>query len=466
MSLLKHDSSRATPCLVKGRAVPTMGKPLLGPQTKFTTLSSAARGRGSLFLSCSHLLAHSMGLCYTFWCWEELRGRWEQGRHKEGLMSRAPLHALIWSREQRLYELYTQGQLGQRFRPAEEAAWLAWLREVSSFAFHGPGGSLDVYLERRPRGGVYWYAYHTSQGRTRKRYLGRTENLSLAHLEETARALLREQKPAQALDQGMLLLSGRLAPPRLPKALVEREHLLATLDGALATPLTLLCAPAGFGKTTLLSAWASRHTAQVAWLSLDELDNTPTRFWVSLITALRCCEKCTPNVGETTMALLQSPQPPPPTTILTVLLHELESREAHPVLIVLILDDYQVIEEQAIHEGMSFFLEHLPAQVHVILASRVEPDLPLARWRMRGQLTAIRADELRFREVEASQYLGQMLSPPLSEEEVRRLMSRTEGWIAGLHLAALTLQKREDRAAFLQAFTGSQRYLLDYVQEE
>ena len=381
-------------------------------------------------------------------------------------MPRVPLHALTWSREQNLYELYTQGQLKLRFRPAEEAAWLAWLGSVSSFAFHSPGGSLNVYLERRPRGGVYWYAYHTSQGRTRKRYLGRTETLSLARLEEIAQTLLREQQPAQALERGMLVLSGRLAPPRLPNALVERERLLICLDGALSNPLTLLCAPAGFGKTTLLSAWASRHTAQVAWLSLDELDTSPTRFWVSLIAALRRCERDAPSLGETAVALLQSPQPPPLTTILTVLLHELESREAHPVLIALILDDYQVIEEQAIHEGMSFFLEHLPAHLHVILASRVEPDLPLARWRMRGQLTEIRADELRFREVEASQYLGQMLSPPLSEEEVRRLMSRTEGWIAGLHLAALTLQKREDRAAFLQAFTGSQRYLLDYVQEE
>ena len=175
-------------------------------------------------------------------------------------MSRAPLHALIWSREQRLYELYRQGQLKQRFRPAEEAAWLAWLGSATSFAFHSPGGSLNVYQERRPRGGAYWYAYHTSRGRTRKRYLGRTENLSLAHLEETARALLREQKPAQALDQGMLLLSGRLAPPRLPNALVERERLLSALDGALFTPLTLLSAPAGFGKTTLLATWASRHT--------------------------------------------------------------------------------------------------------------------------------------------------------------------------------------------------------------
>ena len=132
----------------------------------------------------------------------------------------------------------------------------------------------------------------------------------------------------------------------------------------------------------------------------------------------------------------------------------------------LIVDDYQVISDPAIHESLSLFLEYLPAHLHLILSSRVDPDLPLARWRVRGQLTEIRADDLRFREAEASHYLRQMLSPPLSEEEVRQLLSRTEGWITGLHLAALALQKREDRAAFLQAFTGSQRYLLDYVQED
>src|ERR1051326_8597141 len=120
-------------------------------------------------------------------------------------MSRTPLHALTWSEEQRLYELHTQDRLEQRFQPTDEAAWQSWLREVPSFAFHSPAGSLNVYLERRPRGGAYWYAYHTSQGRTRKRYLGRTEALSLAHLEETARSLWREQPP-QAFDQGMLVL--------------------------------------------------------------------------------------------------------------------------------------------------------------------------------------------------------------------------------------------------------------------
>src|SRR5258708_5462728 len=157
-------------------------------------------------------------------------------------MSRLPFHALIWSDEQRLYELYTQGQLRLRVRPAEEAAWLACLREAISFAFHGKGGSLNVYLEQRPRGGAYWYAYETTEGRTRKRYLGQTESLSLARLEETARSLLHAQQPATPTEQGMMLLSSRLAPPRLPNALVERERLLTALDEALSTPLTLLSA--------------------------------------------------------------------------------------------------------------------------------------------------------------------------------------------------------------------------------
>jgi LuxR family maltose regulon positive regulatory protein len=381
-------------------------------------------------------------------------------------MSRAPLHALIWSAEQHLYGLYTRGQLKLRFRPAEEAAWLAWLREVSSFAFHGKEGSLNVYLEQRPRGGAYWYAYHTTEGRTRKRYLGQTESLKLSRLEETARSLLHAHEGATTTGQGMLLLSSQLAPPRLPNALVERERLLTALDEALSTPLTLLSASAGWGKTTLISVWAHRQKTRVAWLSLDELDNSPTRFWVGLIAALRRCPDLPSNFGESVVAQLQSPQPPPLSSCLSVLLHELEREPPHPAPLVLILDDYQVIEEPVIHQGMVFFLEHLPAHLHLILSSRVDPDLPLARLRAHGQLTEIRADELRFQEGEASQFLDKMLSPPLSKEELQRLVSRTEGWVAGLHLVALTVQKREDRAAYLETLTGSQRYLLDYVQED
>ncbi len=381
-------------------------------------------------------------------------------------MGRTPLHALTWCKEQRVYELYTQGQLEQCFQPTEEAAWLAWLHGVSSFAFHGTKGSLNVFLEQRPRGGAYWYAYQTREGRTRKRYLGRTETLSLSRLEEMAQALLHGAQPAQTREQETPVLSARVSAPRLPGTLVRRERLLSALDEALVTPLTLLSAPAGFGKTTLLADWVRRQKTQVAWLSLDELDSSPSRFWVALIAALRRCPVLASDFGKTVQALIESPQPPPLSTTLTALLHELESREAHPAPIVLIIDDYQFIEDPAIHESLKLFLEHLPAHLHLILSSRVDPDLPLARLRVRGQLSEIRADELRFREVEANRYLGQMLSPMLSAEEVSQLLNRTEGWIAGLQLVTLTMQKRVDRAAFLKTLTGSQRYLLDYVQEE
>src|SRR6266700_6776995 len=428
--------------------------------------SEAAARADQIITTRGTLLASEPPLWYTSWCWEELRNRWEQCRCREGPVSRLPFHALIWAEEQCIYELYTRGQLKLRFRPAEEAAWLAWLGSVSSFAFHGKGGSLNVYLEKRPRGGAYWYAYHTKEGRTRKRYLGQTESLSLARLEETARSLLHAQQPATATEQGMMLLSSRLAPPRLPNALVERERLLTALDEALSTRLSLLSASAGWGKTTLLSTWARRHQGQVAWLSLDALDNSPTRFWASLIAALRRCGRFGPQLGETVVALLESPQPPPLSSCLSALLSALESHQAQPVPIVLILDDYQVIEEPTIHQSLAYWVELLPAHLHLILSSRVDPDLPLARLRVRGQLTEIRMDELCFDQEEASQYLGRLLSPVLSQEEVRKLVNRTEGWIAGLHLAALTLQKREDRAAYLEALTGSQRYLLDYVQED
>ncbi|MGO8947885.1 MAG: LuxR C-terminal-related transcriptional regulator [Ktedonobacterales bacterium] len=382
-------------------------------------------------------------------------------------MPRIPRHTLIWSKDRRHYELYRQGQLEARFRQANHAALLAWLAETTSFAFRGPSGSLNVYHEARPRGGSYWYAYHTYHGRTCKRYLGRTERISLARLEETARALSDAQKPSSATDQGMTLLATtRLALPHLPNPLVERPRLLAALDRSLSAPLTLLSAADGWGKTTLLSSWASRQKVQIAWLSLDELDNSSTRFWVGVVASLRRCNRYASNVGATALALLQSPQPPPLSASLSTLLDELESKEVGHAPIVLILDDYQEISDPAIHQGLAFWLEHLPAHLHVILSSRVDPDLPLTRLRARGQLTEIRMDDLRFHQEEARLFLSRVLSPTLAPEEVQLLVDRSEGWIAGLQLAALALQKCADRTAFLQSFTGGQRYLLDYVQEE
>ena len=244
-------------------------------------------------------------------------------------MPRVPLHALIWSDDHSIYELHTQGQLEQLLPPADDSAWLAWVRGVSSFAFHSPSGSLNVYQESRPRGGSYWYAYHTSRGRTRKRYLGRTESISLPRLEEAAKALAHEHSSTPAPEQEMTLLPRRLAPPRLPTCWWSARACWRRSMGRFPPPLTLLSASAGWGKTTLLSAWVRRQKAHVAWLSLDELENSSTRFWVSLIASLRQCGRYPPNLGETALALLQSPQPPPLSACLSALLNELESHEAH-----------------------------------------------------------------------------------------------------------------------------------------
>ena len=386
-------------------------------------------------------------------------------------MPRVPLHILTWSSEYHFYELYTQSHLEQRFRPGDEAAWLTWLDEATSFAFQGAAGNLNAYHEARPRGGQYWYAYHTTGKRVRKRYLGQTANVSFARLEEAAQSLSRESAPplsasshtSRGIEQPILLLSTKLSAPRLPNGLVERERLLVELDRALSKPLALLTASAGWGKTTLLATWTSRHVKEVAWLALDSLDNSPTRFWAAVIAAPRTR---VPGIGALALNMLHSPQPPPFSAILTALLNDLAEVGESAGPLVLLLDDYQVIDDPIIHETLAFWVEHLPAPVHLLLASRVDPDLPLSRWRARGQLLEMRTDEICFLPEEAGLFLQQTMGLPLSEAEVAALVSRTEGWVAGLQLAALSLRRQPDRAAWIATFSGSHRYVLDYVQEE
>ena len=227
-------------------------------------------------------------------------------------MPRVPLHALIWSQGHSRYDLYTQGELSQYFRPEDRNAWLTWLQDAASFAFQGVSGHLNVYLEERRRGGQYWYAYHSIDHRTRKRYLGQTVHMTFTRLEEVVYTLSRESSPAPLLPalpqgerdaasdvalpvpsrevfHGMEVLSTKIAHPLLPSASVVRERLLIRLDAARFHRLTLLSASAGWGKTTLLSTWASRSSFPIAWLSLDELDNDPVRFWASVLSALRTC---------------------------------------------------------------------------------------------------------------------------------------------------------------------------------
>jgi LuxR family maltose regulon positive regulatory protein len=241
--------------------------------------------------------------------------------------------------------------------------------------------------------------------------------------------------------------------------------------------LTLVSAPAGFGKTTLVSEWAHEVGAplQVAWLSLDEGDNDLTRFLAYLIAALRTIEA---SFGKGALIALQSPgiadatAPPPAEIVLTSLINEIT---ALPGRIILVLDDYHLIEAQPVHDALAFLLEHLPPPpggLHLVIATREDPHLPLARLRARGQLTELRATDLRFTSSEAAEFLSGVMGLDLSAGDVAALERRTEGWIAGLQLAALALQGplsmqgRQDASSLIQSFTGSHRYVLDYLIEE
>ncbi len=224
--------------------------------------------------------------------------------------------------------------------------------------------------------------------------------------------------------------------------------------------LILLSGPAGFGKTTLLSDFAARLERRVAWLSLDDGDNDPIRFWTYLIAALQTVSN---GIGEELLAMLGSPQPPPEAAIPTLLINELAAQDQN---ITLVLDDYHAIQTPSIHNGVVFLLEHVPEKFHIVISTRIDPPWPLARYRARNQLIEIRAKDLRFSAEEAAQFLNQTMGLELSTQDVEALETRTEGWAAGLQLAALSMQGRSDTAAFVQAFTGSNLYVAEYLLEE
>ncbi len=224
--------------------------------------------------------------------------------------------------------------------------------------------------------------------------------------------------------------------------------------------LTLISAPAGFGKTTLISEWVASCKQPVAWLSLDEGDNDPARFLAYFVAALQTIE---PNIGAGMLDALQNPQLPPIELLLTTLLNEIITI-SHKFI--LVLDDYHVIDSKPVDEALTFLLTHLPPQMHLVITTREDPQLPLARLRARGQLTELRATDLRFTPSEAAEFLNQLMGLNLSEEDIAALDKRTEGWIAGLQLAALSMQGHQDATSFIQAFTGSHHFVLDYLVEE
>jgi len=254
-----------------------------------------------------------------------------------------------------------------------------------------------------------------------------------------------------------LLATKLFIPPARPNR-VPRLRLIEQLNST--RPLTLIAAPAGFGKTTLLSDWIPQSKHCVTWLSLDEDDNDPIRFWMYVITAL---QRLRADLGESALTLLQSPLPPPITSILSTLINEISS---FPETFFIVLDDYHLIKSQPIHEALAFLLDHLPPQIRVILSTRADPPLPLARLRAGDQLTELRADDLRFTPEEAATFLNDVMGLKLSPNDIAALETRTEGWVAGLQLAALSMQGRDDVSGFIQAFSGSHRHVLTYLAEE
>jgi ATP/maltotriose-dependent transcriptional regulator MalT len=239
-----------------------------------------------------------------------------------------------------------------------------------------------------------------------------------------------------------------------------RPRLIERLNEGMHRRLTLICAPAGFGKTTLLSEWATGCERPSAWLSLDEGDNEPTRFLSYFVAAL---QSVAADIGVGVLGALQSPQPPPTESILADLINEIA---AVPDNFVLVLDDYHVMDTRAVDDALTFLLEHLPPRMHLIIATREDPHLHLARLRARGQLTELRATDLRFTPNEAAEFLKGVMDLSLSAEDIAALETRTEGWIAGLQLAAISMQGHNDTTSFIESFTGSHHFVLDYLVEE
>jgi LuxR family maltose regulon positive regulatory protein len=256
------------------------------------------------------------------------------------------------------------------------------------------------------------------------------------------------------------LLETKLFAPRPRRGLVSRDRLIERLNRGVESRLTLISAPAGFGKSTLLAEWrdaAPEHAASTAWLALDAGDSDPAVYWANVIKALQTVAPGLDTSGNA---------PGEPAAIEALLRSLLNQLATMPGDLVLVLDDYHTIEGTTVHDGMAFLLEHLPAQVHVVLATRADPPLPLARIRAHGELVEIRVADLRFTADEAAAFLNDVMGLDLTANDVAALEGRTEGWAAALHLAALSMQGRDDAAAFIAGFAGDDRYVVDYLVEE
>jgi LuxR family transcriptional regulator, maltose regulon positive regulatory protein len=409
---------------------------------------------------------------------------------KQEAMPKPVASTLIWSWEQGIYTLYEQGNLDvPLLLQGDDEPWFMWLTSHTSFSFQGKYGRLNLQKEKRSRGGEgYWYAYRRQGKHTVKKYVGRTPDLSIARLEDLAQLLetpTGETPPAPVPDtvspssflHQMPLLAPKLQMPRLPSSLVERSRLFVRLDAGRMGKLTLLSAPAGFGKTMLVRQWvdncmeAGNTHAQfppLAWVTLDPDDNNPVRFWRYLITA---CQTLQAGLGRSALSVLDTAQQHPfePFSLEAVLATFLnEFTHASPGGI-LVLDDYHVITSPQIHKTMAFFLDHLPTTLHLLIITRVDPPFPLTHLRAHHDLCELRAGDLRFSPEETRAFLQQTMPLPLSAEIVTQCETLLEGWVTGLRLLSLLLQgqmTQQEIRRVLETFAGSNQTVVEYFVGE
>ena len=256
-----------------------------------------------------------------------------------------------------------------------------------------------------------------------------------------------------------ILATKLFIPPSRPK-IVLRSHLIERLNEGLHRKLTLISAPVGYGKTTLVSDWLSKLDIRAAWLSLDPEDDEPRRFWAYMVAALQTIQ---PELGLAVLAMLQAPQLPPIENLLSELINQIITFSDK---IILVLDDYHHLTSSSLHQGFNFLLDHLPPQMHLVIITREDPPLPLPLMRAKGQMVEMRIKDLRFTLEESNQFLNHRMRLNLQPEKVIVLEQRTEGWIAGLQMAALSLHELDDAAVFIDAFAGDNRYVADYLISE
>lgn len=413
-------------------------------------------------------------------------------------MPKAAKYRVDWSESETNYQLHYPDGKGEPVTPDDFQKWSEWLKICPSFSFSGQNGSLNLLKEKRGED-IYCYAYRRRGQEVLKKYAGRVNELSISRLEELAQLLNQSaqnlsdekdqfaqeiasskdvpQKNSIKFDAG-LLLAPKLNWPRLHSGLIQRERLLNWLDYALERKLTVIAAPAGYGKTTLVRQWIENRTLnasensifqKIGWLSLDANDNDPSRFWHYFIAA---CQIFKAGFGEHSLAALQAfTQPPfePQSweTILTNLLNELSQLEKGGILV---LEDFHNISSPYINQSFEFLVDHLPPQFHLIIISRIVLFLPLARWRAINELGELSRADLRFQPAETKLFLEQNLQLTMSVEAVERLDQKLEGWVVGLRLIALALHGRlptSQIAGYLENFEiTNQRTILEYFVSE